>query len=667
MNEDLQDFARSEGGLAAPRKEASILQESEEKFWDLFQNLQIGVVVHGPDTAILYSNPMASRLLGLTTDQMQGKTATDSAWSFIREDGTRLPPDEYPVNRALVTPEDATSGSILGIRRPEPEGSVWFKCDTRLNRNANGQLRQIVITFFDITMHIRAEEALTASETRYRRLFETAKDGILILDAETGMVVDVNPFLTELLGLSHEVFLGRKVWELGFFKDIAANEAKFAELQAQKYVRYENLPLETADGRRIAVEFVSNVYLVNHQEVIQCNIRDISARTRAEAEQAHLAAIVQSSDDAIIGKNLQGIITSWNAAAEKIFGYSASEMVGQPVSRLVPPDRQAEEEDILARIRSGENVLHYETVRLCKDGKPLDVSLTISSIKDTAGRQIGASKIVRDITERKLAEEKIYSLNAKLEQRVKERTTELEAANKELESFAYSVSHDLRAPLRGIDGWSSALVEDYGDKLDDQGREYLARVCGEAQRMGQLIDELLQLSRLTRAEMRREQVDLSAMAHGILAALRQQERQRQVETVISSGLHTMGDPQLLQVVMQNLLENAWKFTGKCAEARIEFGVIEKGNASGLISTQTSNPPTTSSPVFFIRDNGAGFDMAHTAKLFAPFQRLHRQSEFPGTGVGLASAQRIIHRHGGRIWVVAEPAKGATFYFTLPTH
>jgi signal transduction histidine kinase len=274
-----------------------------------------------------------------------------------------------------------------------------------------------------------------------------------------------------------------------------------------------------------------------------------------------------------------------------------------------------------------------------------------------------ARNLEAEIAERKHAEQQIVSLNASLEQRVRDRTTELEAANQELESFAYSVSHDLRAPLRGINGWSNALVEDYGDRLDEQGREFLTQVCGEAQRMGQLIDDLLQLSRLSRVEMSREPVDLSAIARGILARLGQHDPSRRVQTVIASGLMAYGDPQLLQVAIQNLLENAWKFTSKCLDARIEIGLIDKSSDDTAGSSRLPDAP--SAPVFFIRDNGAGFDMAHTAKLFAPFQRLHRQSEFPGTGIGLASVQRIIHRHGGRIWAMAEPGKGVTFCFTLP--
>ncbi len=230
-----------------------------------------------------------------------------------------------------------------------------------------------------------------------------------------------------------------------------------------------------------------------------------------------------------------------------------------------------------------------------------------------------------------------------------ERTAQLESANKELEAFSYSVSHDLRSPLRGIDGWSLALLEDYGPILDEQGQSHIQKVRAEAQRMGGLIDDILKLSRITRAEMNKEDVDLSAIAETVAARLQETKPDnRQVEFAIQKGLTATGDPKLLDVALTNLLENAFKFTGKKQEARIEFGqtVIEGESA------------------FFVRDNGAGFDMTYANKLFGVFQRMHRASEFPGTGVGLATVQRIINRHGGSIWAASEVGEGSTFYFTL---
>jgi diguanylate cyclase (GGDEF)-like protein/PAS domain S-box-containing protein len=259
--------------------------------------------------------------------------------------------------------------------------------------------------------NLMAEEdkTLQASEMRYRRLFESAKDGILILDADTGEIGDVNPFLTELLGYSKDEFLGKKLWEIGPFKDIAASKEAYEELQTKEYIRYEDLPLETRDGQLRDVEFVSNVYQVNNKRVIQCNIRDITERKRVEEALLRLAAIVDSSDDAIVGKTLDGIIVSWNSGAEHIYGYTAEEVLGRPVSLLIPPGPDGKDEThlILERIRQGERIASYETVHRRKDGSFIDISLTISPVRNYTGKIIGASSISRDITEQKKMEETI--------------------------------------------------------------------------------------------------------------------------------------------------------------------------------------------------------------------------------------------------------------------
>jgi len=257
---------------------------------------------------------------------------------------------------------------------------------------------------------------------------------------------------------------------------------------------------------------------------------------------------------------------------------------------------------------------------------------------DASRRPIDAIGYALDVTARQAAE-----------QRVIDRTTALEAANRELEAFSYAVSHDLRAPLRSINGFSQALLEDAAARLDEQDKDYLTRIRGATQRMAQLIEALLALSRITRPELQREDLDLSAMAKAIAVDLQGQEPMRHVAFVIAEGLRATGDPRLLRVGLENLLGNAWKFTAKRPQACIEVGRLRQPD--GILA-------------FFVRDNGAGFEMAYADKLFAPFQRLHRTAEYEGTGIGLATLQRIIYRHGGRTWAEGAVDQGATFYFTL---
>jgi len=257
-------------------------------------------------------------------------------------------------------------------------------------------------------------------------------------------------------------------------------------------------------------------------------------------------------------------------------------------------------------------------------------------------------ELEQEVIERRRAEDEVRQANEVLEDRVEERTVQIAAANKELDAFAYSVSHDLRAPLRGIDGFSQALLEDYGERLDATAKDYISRVRAGCSRMGDLIDDMLQLSRLSRGEIHRRDVDLSAMAEEIAAELKKTAPDRDVAFELAPGVVVNGDPILLRAVLDNLLGNAWKFTGKTEGARIAFGARESNGKK----------------VIFVRDNGAGFDMAYAAKLFAAFQRLHSFQEFEGTGIGLATAQRIIHRHGGEIWAEGEVGHGATFYFNL---
>ena len=346
----------------------------------------------------------------------------------------------------------------------------------------------------------------------------------------------------------------------------------------------------------------------------------------------------------------QGKITYVNDKFCTLSKYSREELLGQD-HRIINSGHHGKEffRELWTTIAQG-RVWKGEIKNKDKEGSYYWEDSTIVPFFGEGGNLRQYVAIRADITERKRAEEEILQLNAKLEHRISERTAELEAANKELESFAYSVSHDLRSPLRGMDGFSQALLEDYAGQIDATGQDYLRRIRAASQRMGQLIDDLLNLSRVTRAEMTLDSVNLSLLAQRVIAELKRHHPGRVVQWEVSDPLTGRGDPRLLELVLENLLANALKFTGKCEHARIEVGQQAQGGEQ----------------VFFVRDNGAGFDMAYANRLFGAFQRLHTLQEFPGTGVGLATVQRIIHRHGGRVWAEAQPGKGATFYFTLPT-
>lgn len=616
-------------------------QQAEERFRQLIEGAPNGIVMVDQGGNIVLVNAQIEKSFGYSRDELLGQPIEMLVPERFR---ARHPAYREQFGVAPTTRSMGAGRDLFGLRRDGSE----FPVEIGLNPIETDRGMMVLGTIADITERKRAEEKLRKSQEQLAGIIGSAMDAIISVDDDQRIVL-FNAAAEKMFLYPAEDAIGQPL-DRFIPKRFRATHRQHVEDFGRTHVTRRTMGSLgalfglRADGEEFPIEASISQLESESRKFYTVILRDVTERKRSEEVLKEQARILDLAP--VLIRDLSGRIIFWNAGAEKMYGWTAEEALGKVTHTLFQTVFPRPLDEIKARVFA-HGYWEGELVHTTKDGHHIVVASHWVLHKNELDEPKAILEVNNDITERKQAEEEVRRLNAELELRVRDRTAQLQAVNKELEAFSYSVSHDLRAPLRHINGFSQALLEDYSDQLDETGKSYLREVRGASHEMAQLIDDVLQLARVTRSEMRREVVDLSELARSVVNDLERNDGQRKVACNIEAGLSAPGDKRLLRIVLVNLLGNAWKFTSHREQPEISFG-------------QHSGDQT----VYFVRDNGAGFDMAYVDKLFGAFQRLHTAGEFEGTGIGLATVQRIISRHGGRVWAEGQVNQGATFYFTL---